>query len=61
MSFPGRVFQSGKDEMVSVKTVGVLNACETLSVSVLQDSTHYCYTPEDRRLMETQLRKFLSQ
>lgn len=58
---PGRVFQSGKDEMVSVKTVGVLNACESLSVSVLQDSTHYCYTPEDRRLMETQLRKFLTQ
>ena len=58
---PGLVFQSGKDEMVSVKSAAAVNACETLSVTVLQNSTHYYYTSSDRRLLEAQLRQFLSQ
>lgn len=60
LNTPGTVFQSARDEMVSSKALRELEAAKSLSVTVLPDSTHYYYAPEDREKLEAQFRQFLS-
>lgn len=55
----GFVFQSAKDEMVSAKSIRDLEVCKNLAVSVLPDSTHYYYVPEDREELEARFQQFL--
>lgn len=56
---PGLVFQSAKDEMVSLQSMKELEKCPCLCASVLPDSTHYYYAPGDRERLEMKFRQFL--
>ena len=60
LNTPGLVFQSAQDEMVSPKALRELEAVKSLAVSVLPDSTHYYYAPEDRIRLEERFRQFLA-
>lgn len=58
---PGVVFQSAKDEMVSLKAVAELEKCPALSVRVLSRSGHYYYAEVDREALLTAFREFVGE
>jgi len=61
LSVPTTVFQSRNDELVSKKSIRLLNDAERYDVGVLEKSGHYRIDPEDRKLLREHFQKFLYQ
>lgn len=47
LGVPGVVFQSRMDEMVSIRSTSDLEEIKSLKVSILNNSRHFYYSPED--------------
>lgn len=48
LAVPCHVFQSGKDELVSLRSLKYLRKNENMQIQILQQSGHYYYAPEDK-------------
>lgn len=59
ISVPCRVFQSGKDELVGRTSTELLEKQPQITVSVLENSGHFSYSPEDLALLQAQLKDML--
>ena len=60
VTVPCRVFQSAKDEMVSMRTCRDLSKHPRLSVTVLPDSGHFAYHGADLELLKTEFSKLFA-
>lgn len=56
---PCVVFQSEKDELVSVESAQDLQRNRRMEVIMLKDSGHFAYRPEDLKLLQQRLREML--
>lgn len=57
---PVTAFLSERDEVVAVSSTEDLQKCHSATTVLLPTSTHYYYTPEDRRLITSGFIDFLS-
>ncbi|MBQ8689479.1 MAG: alpha/beta fold hydrolase [Clostridia bacterium] len=51
ISVPTQVFQSANDELVSIKSAELFRHNENISVDILKDSSHQCYSDDDYRIL----------
>lgn len=56
LSVPTLAFQSNIDELVSMTTCKDLAGHPCIQTTVLYDSGHFCYGPEDTRLLQNRLK-----
>ncbi len=61
VTVPCRVFQSAKDEMVSLRAAALLRENPVFSVKMLEQSGHYYYPPEDLSLLRREFSEFITQ
>lgn len=61
ISVPCYVYQSAKDEMVSVSSAKVLRDNQNISVLYLENSSHFYYEKYDLEFLENEFNKFISQ
>lgn len=59
LSTPCAVYQSAKDELVSIRSVQLLQRVPAVSVSTLKNSTHYCYEKNDLDFLLEEFSRFL--
>jgi pimeloyl-ACP methyl ester carboxylesterase len=52
-------FQSGRDELVSIRTAEDLGQNSAVQTVILEDSGHFAYGPEDTKLLQEEFRRFL--
>lgn len=57
ISAPTVIFQSKNDEMVSLKTVDILNKNPNISVKILENSCHYYYDAKDFEFLINEFKK----
>lgn len=60
ISVPCRVFQSGKDELVGKTSTELLEKQPQITISVLENSGHFSYSPKDLAFLQDQLRKMIN-
>lgn len=57
INIPVKVFQSKNDEMVSLKTIEILNKNSNIKVTVLENSCHYYYDTADLEFLLNEFKK----
>ena len=60
LSTPTFTFQSGQDEMVSLRSVSDLRKSQSVSVTILEQAGHYYYPPEEMAQLQSRFREFIS-
>lgn len=60
LSTPTLAFQSGKDEMVSKRAIKTLSTNSVIHTSMLPDSSHFYYSPNDAEIICGAIRNWLT-
>ena len=59
LKVPTKTFQSAQDELVSLRSVEILQKYPCIQNKVLPASGHFAYSPEDTKLLQTALKNLI--
>lgn len=61
LAVPTKTFQSYTDELVSRRSIGKISGFDSIQVTVLNESGHFCYSPNDTALLQNELNAIILQ